>query len=103
MVLHGTIPFHTLCNSFLCFSSIFFRFHYSAYSRTKDVLMRPISGLYQISNSVISDLIGSIFLKFLSMAEIAVVSLCGGGQLKNILVPFAFFLANREKMGSLSN
>ena len=40
--------------------------------------MRPISGIYQISNSVHSDLIGSIFSKFLWMAEIAVVSLCGG-------------------------
>ena len=55
--------------------------------------MRPISGLYQISNSFHSDLIGSILSKFASMAEIAVVSLWGVGQLKNILVQFAFFLA----------
>ena len=99
IVLHDTIPLHTVYNSFSCFPLFFFRFHYSASSRTKDVLMLQIFGLYQISDSVHSDLLGSIFCKFLSMAEIAVVSLCGGGQLKNILVLFAFFVANMEKNG----
>ena len=103
--LYCTVPFLcTQCTIHFSVIHLFFcRFYYSAYSRTKDELMRPISGIYQISNSVHSDLIGSIFSKFLWMAEIAVVSLCGGGQLKNILLLFAFFVANMEKNGKFIN